>query len=219
MNSKLKILAVLASVQLSTAAFAQQGMHASYEEAKIPQKQTMKEQVWGLSPQMGLFSYTDRDNQYTSRGAIGIGFDLNASPALWAKSNLFYLGFSTGFLYSHIGSTDSNIFGNNGSNIETEGANLLSIPLDLKFGYNVSDSFRLSARGGGNLIYRSIAKSMDLGAGSGSSDELWKIYPNAGLDAEYQVSENLSLVARPDITFTPGKNIFVATIGATFMGY
>jgi hypothetical protein len=219
MNSKIKILAVLACVQISTTAFAQKEMHASYEEAKIPQKQTMKEQVWGLSPQLGLFSYTDRDGQYTSRGAVGIGFDVNASSSFWEKSNLFYLGFSTGFLYSHIGSTDSNVFGNNGSSVDTEGANLLSIPMDLKFGYNLSDSFRLSARTGGNLIYRSIAKSMDLGAGSGSSDELWKIYPNAGIDAEYQVSENLSLVARPDITFTSGKNIFVATVGATFMGY
>jgi hypothetical protein len=219
MKGTIKIITVLASLQLSAAAYAQQGAHASYEEAKIPQKKTMKEQVWGLSPQIGFFNYKQQNNEYTSRAAVGMNFDFNASPSFWEKSNLFYLGASMGFLYSHIGSLDANFFGNNGSIAETEGANLLSVPVELKFGYNLSDSFRLSARGGGNILYRSIAKSMDLGAGSDSSAELWKVYPNAGLDAEFQVSDNVSIMARPDITFTTGKNIFVATIGATFMGY
>jgi hypothetical protein len=219
MKDTMKALALLASIQISVAAHAQTGAHASFEEAVIPQKKTMKEQVWGLSPQMGLFTYDERNGQATSRGAAGLSFDFNASSLFWEKSNLFYVGVNSGFLYSHIGSADANFFGNNGASLETEGANLLSIPVDLKVGYNVSDWFRLSARGGGNILYRSIAKSMDLGAGSESSDELWKVYPNAGLDAEFQLTDNLSIMARPDVTFTTGKNIFVATIGATFMGY
>jgi hypothetical protein len=219
MNTTLKLLTVIMAMQISTQVFAQTGMQRSVEEAKIPESQTMKEQLWGLSPQIGLLTYEERNNQATSRAAAGLAFDWNLSSSFWEKSNLFYVGLSTGFIYSHIGSADSNFFGNEAPALETEGANFLSVPVELKFGYNVSDSFRLSARGGGNIIYRSIAKSMDLGAGSDSAADLWKVYPNAGLDAEYQISENISLVARPDLTFTSGKNIFVATIGATLMGY
>jgi hypothetical protein len=219
MNKLLKLTVVAIAMQASTMAIAQKAMQTSYEEAVIPEKHTMKEQLWGLSPQIGLMTYEEKNNQSTSRAAAGLAFDWNLSSSFWEKSNLFYVGMSTGFIYSHIGSSDANFFGNNSPNLDSEGANYLSVPVELKFGYNLSDSFRLSARGGGNVIYRSIAKSMDLGAGSESSDELWKVYPNAGLDAEYQITHNVSLVARPDLTFTPGKNIFVATIGATFMGY
>ena len=219
MKRKMKLLTLMFCVPLFSNAYAGMGAQASYEEARLPQEQTLKSQVWGLSPQLGLFSYTERDDNYTSRMAVGLGYDLNLAPSFWEKSNLFFVGLKTGFLYSHIGAEDANLFGNEGINPNQQGANLLSIPIDLKVGYNVTDSFRLSARTGGNIIYRSIANSMDLGAGSDSSEELWKIYPNAGLDAEFQVNKNLSLVASPDMTFTTGRNIFVATIGATIMGY
>jgi hypothetical protein len=221
MNKKIQILTMLCfmliigNVQAATGA----GIQSSYEEAMLPQEQTMKSQVWGLSPQLGLFSFTERNDNYTSRFAVGLGYDLNLAPAFWEKSNLFFVGLKTGFLYSHLGGEGSNMLGNNGPDFNQQGANLLSIPIDLKVGYHLTDSFRLSARTGGNVIYRSIAKSIDLGPGSNSSEELWKIYPNAGLDAEFQVNKNLSLVASPDMTFTTGKNIFVATIGATIMGY
>ena len=219
MKNKIKILTLMLCMPALGNAYAATGTQASYEEAKLPQAETMKSQVWGLTPQIGFFSYTDRSDNYTSRMAIGLGYDINFAPALWEKSNLFFTGIKTGFLYTHVGSDSANLFGNNGADASQQGANVLTIPIDLKVGYNLSDSFRLSFCTGGNLIYRSIAKSMDLGPGSDSSDELWKIYPNAGLNAELQVNKNLSLGAHPDMTFTPGRNIFVATIGATIMGY
>jgi hypothetical protein len=219
MKNKIKLMTFLLYLPAFASAAPTTGSHASYEEVKLPHEETMKSQVWGLSPQIGFFSYTDTSNNYTSRMAVGLGYDLNLAPSFWEKSNLFFTGIATGFLYSHVGSNDANLFGNNGINPSEQGANVLTIPIDLKVGYNVSDSFRLSFRSGGNLIYRSIAKSIDLGPGSNSSDELWKIYPNAGLDAEIQVNKNFSLAARPDMTFTPGRNIFIATVGATIMGY
>ena len=45
------------------------------------------------------------------------------------------------------------------------------------------------------------------------------LYPNVGMEGEFKVGRNMSIMARPDLTITPGKNLFVAVVGATFLGF
>ena len=221
MKNTIKILALAASLQLMPSAFAQ----TSVEQGRdLMVEQTMKTQVWGLTPQIGQVSYNDPTGTYSSRATIGLGFDLNIATLAYPtgdkntdnRADNFYYGINTGVLYSHTGYADSNFFGT--SNSSSTGSNLVMIPADVKIGYNLTDSFRLTAQGGGNIIYRSAANSIDMGDGSASPDSLWKIYPNVGISAELQVGKNVSLIAHPDMTFTNGNNLFVATIGATIMG-
>jgi hypothetical protein len=163
-------------------------------------------------------AYTDNQGDATSRIAIGAALDWNLNPLIRPDSPTNqYLGLASGFLYSHPGASDSNFLG--GSESSGSASDFLFIPLDLKLGYDFTDSFRLSVRGGGNLIYRSTASVSDLGAGSTDNAELWKLYPNIGIDADIQLSENFSLTIRPDITLTPGNDLYVATIGATYVGF
>jgi hypothetical protein len=188
------------------------------ERGRLGEPETLKEQRWGLSAQLGNLTYTDNGGAAASRMTLGVGFDWNASKELRpdAPSNE-YVGLSSGFLYSHPGATDANYFG--ASSTVGGDSNLFLIPLDLKLGYDFTDSFRLSVRGGGNLIYRSNASVSNLGAGSSGVSDLWKIYPNVGMDADFQLSPNFALTIRPDITLTPGNDLYVATLGATYVGF
>jgi|GEM_PF-5140938 len=179
---------------------------------------TLKDQKWGFSPQMGVLVYEDSGGGSNARATVGAGFDWNLTEALIGEDPLgSYIGVSVSGLYSHVGPGDGNFFGTSSSG--GGGSNLVQIPIDLKLGGHYTDDVRLTVRGGGNLTYRSAANAINLGAGSESSGSLWKIYPNVGLEGEFKVSRNVSLLARPDLTITPGKNLFVAVVGATFLGF
>ncbi|NDF15067.1 hypothetical protein EB061_07055 [bacterium] len=197
---------------------SQQRGQSVVERGRIGEAETLKEQRWGLSAQLGNLTYTDNSGSATSRMTLGVGFDWNASKTLRpdAPSNE-YVGVSSGFLYSHPGATDANYLG--ASSTVGGDSNLFLIPIDLKLGYDFTDSFRLSVRGGGNLIYRSNASVSNMGAGSSGVSDLWKIYPNVGMDADIQLSSNFALTIRPDITLTPGNDLYVATLGATYVGF
>lgn len=209
---------VLSLVMLNFPAFSQQRGQSVMERGREGMPETLKEQRWGLSAQLGNLTYTDNSGSAASRMTLGVGFDWNASKDLRpdAPSNE-YVGLSSGFLYSHPGATDANYLG--ASSTVGGDSNLFMIPLDLKIGYDFTDSFRLSVRGGGNLIYRSNASVTNIGAGSSGVSDLWKIYPNVGVDADFQLSPNFALTLRPDITLTPGNDLYVATVGATYVGF
>ena len=211
------ILMILASLVVVEAQAQSRG-RTQMEVKGGGSEKTLREQSWGLSAQMGAVAYTDNQGDATSRIAFGAAFDWNLNPLIRedAPTNQ-YLGLATGLLYSHPGASDSNFLG--GSESSGNNSDFLFIPLDAKIGYDFTDSFRLSVRGGGNLIYRSNPSVSNIGAGTGDAGGLWKLYPNIGLDADIQLSENFSLTVRPDITLTPGNDLYVATIGATYVGF
>jgi hypothetical protein len=211
------VLAVILGLQVTRAHAQQRGQTTMMHEGK-PKEEALRDEKWGLTPQLGVIGYTNNTGSSTSRVTLGVGFDWNAESLIRpdAPKDQF-LGISTGFTYAHPGANDANFFGS--SSAAGGESNLFLIPIDLKLGTMVNDSVRFSVRGGGNLIYRSNASSTDLGAGSGSTSSLWKIYPNVGVDADIQLSKSILLTVRPDLTLTPGNDIYVATVGATFVGF
>ena len=217
MKSKTLFLAVMIGMSLSAAQAERRGQTTMvYESPK--REETLYDQRWGLTPSLGIIGYTDQSGAATSRGTIGVGFDWNAESMIRSEApRNQYLGVSTGFYYAHPGASDANFFGSSAST--GADSNLFLIPVDLKLGYAINDQVRLSVRGGGNVIYRSNASVTDLGVGSSGSSDLWKVYPNVGVDADIALSKNLILTLRPDLTLTPGNDLYVATVGATYVGF
>jgi hypothetical protein len=172
--------------------------------------------VVAFQPQVGAMAIKDSFGNNTSRGALGLTADMNLASAISKDLGHFFIGPATGAIYSHIGSPGSNFVGTSPDNPGvSDGANLLLLPANLKLGYALTDNFRISARGGGNVIYRSVGNSLNLGSSSAAlgSDSGWRIFPNVGGDVEIGFGQNVSLMLRPDVTFTPGDNIYTGTIG------
>ena len=183
-------------------------------EAEEITKGALKDEVVSVKPQLGVVAYRDLQDETTARAAGGIGIDWNvAGMFLPEDMKQWYLGLSSGAIYSHLGSADSNFLGTSPEvGIGASGANFLQIPANLKVGYNVSENTRVSAHGGGNVIYRSVGTSMSLGPSTATDSQIWRIYPNAGVDFEVGFG-NAMFIARPDFTFTPGNDIFTGTLG------
>ena len=99
--------------------------------------------------------------------------------------------------------------------VNSTGSNILLFPVNAKIGYNITDNFRTSIHGGGNVLYRSAANVMNLGASSvnSGSNSNWSMFPNAGVDLEFGMGTNVALLIRPDMTFTPGHDFFTGTVG------
>lgn len=182
-----------------------------------PERYAIRDEIVGIKPQAGTILYKSPvDDSNQQRLIFGLTADWNmrhaffgGNPTRWA------LGPSVGIYYSHLGSGNSDFFGaGDGSERNLGGgANMLLLPLNFKVGYNLTDSFRISAHGGGNMIFRSKANSMNLGADQGVSDTLWKMYPNAGADFEIGLTRSVALLFRPDFTIAPEKDIFTGTVG------
>jgi len=217
MKASTLILALISIVASGAAQAERRGQTTlTYEGPK--KEETLYDQRWGLTPSLGIIGYTDSSGAATSRATLGVAFDWNLENLIRSEApRNQYVGISTGFLYAHPGASDANFFGSSSS--AGSDSNMFLIPVDLKIGYALSDALRVSVRGGGNLIYRSNASSSDLGAGSNSTSDLWKIYPNVGVDADLQLAKNLILTFRPDLTLTPGNDLYVATVGATYVGF
>jgi len=151
----------------------------------------------------------------TARMAYGLEIDWNAAPLFgeMMEKDMFF-GPTVGFIYSHLGAPTSDFIGRNPDNeaLGQAGSNMAVIPTNLKVGYNVAEAVRLSAHGGGNIIYRSVANSINLGDDSTGSDSLWKYYPNAGADIEFGLGQNAALSLRPDWTFAPNDDLFMGTV-------
>jgi len=173
----------------------------------------LQKEVIGIKPQMGVVAFRDNLGTTTSRLAGGFALEGNLAPALNKDWSSTYIGLSSGLIYSHLGDPTSNFVGANpGVSTGGAGANLIIIPANLKIGRNISDSARLSVHGGGNVVYRSVANSMNLGASSGGTDSTWKLFPNVGADAEFAIGKSAALMFRPDFTLTPGDVLFTGTV-------
>ncbi len=184
----------------------------STAEAEVRQPMTLRNEVFSLRPNAGAIVYHDTTNATTTRAIYGLTADWNFAGAFTDNSSAF-AGISSGGLFSHLGSATSDFWGSSPSSVvNSPGANLVIIPANLKIGYNISDAVRLSARGGGNVMYRSEGVSMNVGSSTATTGKIWRIYPNVGGDLDVGLTRGLTLGLRPDYTFTPGGNVFVGTL-------
>jgi hypothetical protein len=175
----------------------------------------LKDSKVSIQPAFGMISYRDERDDATARASIGFTADSNFLKVFDPTPTRFFFGPATGLIFSHIGSASADFFGTGVDGGRTNSANLILIPVDLKVGYNIRDNFRLSARAGGNVTYRSVGNSVAWGD---SSQELgdsggWTMFPNVGLDLEVGVGKNTTVLIRPDYTFTPGTDVFSGSIG------
>lgn len=170
-------------------------------------------EVVGIKPQIGAVMYKDQFGNNTARAAIGLTIDMNLATTINDSWSYLYIGPSTGVLFSHLGEPTSNFFGANADKgVDSGGANMGIIPVNLKVGYNITDNFRVGVHGGGNVIYRSVPSVMYLGQSSFDPAPSWKIFPNFGLDVDLGLGGRAALFLRPDLTITPGDNIFTGTV-------
>jgi hypothetical protein len=192
----------------------------SPSQSRVTEQGLLPSENIGIKPQIGLMLFSDQFTDSAARATYGFTADWNAASRINPAWTRHFFGPSLGFFYSHLGSPTSNFFGSNPStNYGTGGANTLLFPVNLKIGYDVTDKIRVSAHGGGNVIYRSVASSMFLGDSSAVPGSVWRIFPNFGLDGEFSVDKNLAVIVRPDLTLTPGDEIFTATVGINvFLG-
>lgn len=188
----------------------------------------LSSETFAFSPQAGVYTYGTPNNGDQVRGVIGLGIDMNAVTAFStpedrgdAWSNI-YIGPQTGFFFTHTGSQTSNFLGTSATSSDVYvGASLMYIPLDLKVGYAISDHFRISVHGGGNIIYQSVSGSVNIAnattfVGSSATASSWNIYPNVGGDLEWSVGKDISVLLRPDVTIASGTSPFAATVGVGF---
>jgi hypothetical protein len=178
----------------------------------------LKNQTIGISPQLGVMVFNDAAGETSARAAYGLGIDANLAKMMNQEMANIYLGVSTGFIFSHLGDTGSNLFGSGTTTAAAgnTGANAFIIPADIKVGYNISDSFRVSAHGGGNVVYRSFGNAMSLGDSSTVPTSVWRLFPNVGADLEMAVGNSMAILLRPDLTFSPGSEIFTGTAAVSF---
>jgi hypothetical protein len=189
------------------------GPNLSVSEGKSVFSNSLKDEVVGISPQVGMVSYADASGAYRSRAAAGLLADFNATPLIAPEMKDFFLGVTTGGFYSHQGSNASNFFGSV-SNDASGGGNLAVLPMDLKVGYHLTDKLRVSVHGGGNLTYRSVAESASFGNNSTGTSSAWSFLPNTGADVEVALTNEISVEARPDVSFAPGgTSLFMGTVG------
>jgi len=173
----------------------------------------LNKEVVGVKPQLGVMAFTDQFGNTQGRAAYGFTLESNMAAAVGLGGSPFYVGPQTGFIFSHFGDPGSNLFGaDSSSNIGAAGANVFLIPANLKVGYNVTERFRVAAHGGGNVLYRSVASAFNTGDSSALPGSVWRIYPNVGGDVEYALGQHVALMARPDVTLTPGDTLFTGTL-------
>lgn len=212
----------LASLLVGSVALAQdttdQNMGTSTTSTENMGRSGLANETLSVKPEVGVATFTNTAGSDNSRGAAGLDIEYNLSGMAAGMSGTpLYLGVQTGIIYSHIGTASGNFFGGNGdSNATSPGANMLLIPADLKLGWNVTDSFRLSAHGGANVIYRSIQTAMQLGTPNGNTGSAWSFYPNVGADLDFALLPRLTLLIRPDVTLTPGPDLYSGMVGLGF---
>src|SRR4051794_23798123 len=87
---------------------------------------SIKNQLVSVKPQAGAAVFRDQFDTMSSRALYGIGVDANLIPGINKDWNSWYLGPSTGALYSHLGDPTSNFVGMNADRgYGAAGSNLL----------------------------------------------------------------------------------------------
>ncbi|HCM40128.1 MAG: hypothetical protein A2Z97_04985 [Bdellovibrionales bacterium GWB1_52_6] len=191
----------------SLAAWAQDDM-GSRTEAKVPGG--LKEEKLAVRPQAGVLVFKDAQREDTSRFAAGLTLDWNIASTVMPESmSNWYIGPSTGIIYSHLGNSDANFFGTDSEVSQgNEGANFFYVPANVKIGYNFTDNFRLAAHGGANITYRSQPNSIVIGTDQTSKTTA---FPNVGADMEWGLG-GVALGLRPDVTLGTEEAIYTGSL-------
>ncbi len=194
----------------STRESAESAMRSEKEAAEMKPR-SLKDEIFGIKPQLGVLVFNEAINgvseDTSSRAAYGFTMDLNLARWRDADRRQWFVGPSTGLIYSHLGGVGSNFFG---TGDVKGGSNLLIIPVNLKVGYNVSDHFRTSLHAGGNVVYRSVGNQLNLGEQGRTDASDTTMYPNVGMDFEF--GKKVVLMVRPDLTLTPEDELFTGTV-------
>jgi hypothetical protein len=192
-----------------SAALAQEVGRVEAEETTV--SRGVFESPFLLSPSVGALGFESGQQQYTSRITEGVRLAFNSGRGLGPTK----VGLETGFLYSHLGASNSGFFGSSDSGASGAGSNMFLFPLNLMFGMSVTDNATVAAFAGTAAIYRSDAGSMTLGrtdvGGTSSTD----FFPSVGLSGNWGVTRNVALTLRGDYIPTPASDLFTATVGAT----
>ena len=159
----------------------------------------------GVKPQFGILSLRNASGDRSSHIMGGVGVDLDVLSWYAPVLEDLYAGISTGFFYSRI---------DQAAGAPVSG--LFLIPVDLKAGLNLSGKTRASFHAGFNLLYRWAADAVPLGNRAGEQGGSLNLYPNLGLDLERNLSKNVSLLIRPDITLSPESSIYGLAVGIGF---
>lgn len=194
--------------EIGEAGTADETVTVTRREEREISRGPLKDESFGIKPLVGVVAFDEAaTGDDTSRGAVGLLFDWNFLSGTHA-----FFGPQFGGIYSHLGSPGSNFFGSDGGAAQT-GANLLQLPANLKLGANIGDRFRVALHGGANFVYRSINASMNLGRDADNTlSDNWSVFPNLGGDVEFGLGKSVSLMLRPDWTFTPGDDFFTGSV-------
>ncbi len=215
MRILMKSVFLVASV-VSMTAMAEEGVTPSSTAEQAQLTKGVFDQNFVVTPRLGILGYGDSNQNYTSRALAGFNLDYNLTNLMSMPTN-WVLGLETAFLYTHTGSAGSNFFGTNSVTETIPGANSFMVPLTAALGYKPTDKTLVSLNLGPSLFYRSIGQSMYFGrAGDTSSGSAVDFFPDLGLSAGWAVSPNVGLSLRGDLIPTPGQDMFMATVGATF---
>jgi hypothetical protein len=164
------------------------------------------DEMLGVKPVIGFSTYNNDQNNQSTRALYGVAAELNLASPLGIDFTRWFVGPQTGLIISHLGRTDGGFLGTTGD-LEGGGANLALIPIDLKAGVALSTWVRTGIHGGANVIYRSIASSIQLD----ETDLNWRLVSNFGADIDFVISKQVSLSIRPDWTMSSEQNIFSTT--------
>jgi hypothetical protein len=174
----------------------------------------LRDEYLGVKPSAGVVTYGAPNGHTQARIAAALLTDLNISRLFPEEGRWAYFGLTTGVIYSHLGSSGSGFFGSSPETVVTNpGSNFVVIPADFEVGWNPGFNARVAVHTGGNVLYRSDASTVDFGDPAGTFGPVWSIYPNVGLDFDIGLSRGISFSVRPDYTFTPGRDVFTATLG------
>jgi hypothetical protein len=203
---------LLSAVILVPAAWAQEEARTEAEVSEVTQGVFASPLV--VTGNAGAIGFTDGTDNYTSRFVTGLTVN-------WLPSEAFqvggaHIGVESGLLYSHVGGGGSNFIGQNSTQGVGLGANAFLIPLNVAAGYQITNDLSLTGRAGADAIYRSIANSMLLGRSDGAGGSSVDFFPALGLTAGWSVSKSLAVTLRGDFIGTPARDLYTATLGASF---
>lgn len=221
-RTAIKVLWVFSIISL-TGVFSwaadEPGSYTAATESEIT-KGLLQDEKYSIKPLVGAIAYRDVQGSNTGRAAAGLTMDMNAITLIEKGATQWYVGPAIGAIFSHMGEPTSNFFGADATQNANQGnANILIMPANLKAGYAFTDYYRIGVHGGGNVIYRSVANSMNLGEGSESSGTLWKVYPSVGGDLDIALGKSVAITLRPDWTLTPADDLFTGSLGVgIFLG-
>src|SRR5690606_20976107 len=151
-----------------------------------------------------------------ARGTVGLNMEWNLASQ-FSDNPALYLAVQSGAHVAKVGSSDADFFGGGSTSGQLEDATLVGIPADLKVGYNISESARVSVHGLGNVIYRRSAGAFRLADDApAASESAWVVVLNIEGVIEDQVGDYVVILAWL-VVILAVETLFVGTLSANIM--